>query len=73
MAAINVTKEIVNEHTTEEVLAMATKMLKQAIRDYDGSEYSAWAAGAFTAKVILAITYLEALNEKLAPKEPVVA
>ena len=66
-------KEFVENRSTEEVLDATTKALKQAFREYDGSEESLWAAGVFASKVSLALAMLEALNEKLAPKEPVVA
>lgn len=69
----NIAKEVVDNHTTGEVVLMVTKGLKKAINNYDGNEDSAWAAGVFSANVIDAVVFLEALNEKLSPKDPVVA
>lgn len=73
MAEINVPKELVENHTTEEVVTYVVKGLKQAIRDYEDREDSAVAGGVLAVNVALAAAYLDALDKKLKPRDPVVA
>ena len=73
MADISVAKEIVENHTTEEVIAYVSRGLKEALRNYEGSEDFPQAAGVLFANVSQCSAYLDALQKKLAPKEPVVA
>lgn len=73
MAEINVPKELVENHTTEEVLVYVVRGLKQAIRDYENGEEPAVAGGILAVNVAQAATYLDALNKKLTPPDPVVA
>lgn len=73
MAKINVSKEIVDNHSTEEVLEMILAGLKTAVRRYDEDPERPDSAGVFFTNVVNGIAYLEALTKKLAPKDPVVA
>lgn len=72
MAKINVTKEIVENHTTEEVLEYAVNALKGATRRYKEVPESPEAIGVFLSDVERVSAYLDALGKKLAPKDPVV-
>lgn len=73
MAEINAPKEIIDNHTTEEVLAYVVRGLKQATRDYEGGQDPTIAGGVLAVNVVQATTYLDALNKKLMPHDPVVA
>lgn len=73
MAEVNIPRELVENHTTEEVLSYVVKNLRQAIREYETTEDVAVAGGRLSLNAMQLAAYLDALNKKLAPHGPVVA
>lgn len=73
MAEINAPKEVVENHTAEEVLAYVVKGLKAAVHSFENSDTASWNEGVFLANVVQSLAYLDALQKKLTPQDPVVA
>lgn len=75
MASINRAKEIVDNHSTEEILEWVEKNLRNGLRAINSSnnKEDSFMLGQWSANINEILYMVEALNEKLKPKPPVVA
>lgn len=75
MAKVNIAKEIVDNHNTEEVLSWMENTLKNIISIFNSnvSNDPAYTLGSVEQDLVLVYGTLQNLNEKRNPKGPVVA
>ena len=75
MASINRAKEIVDNHSTEEILEWVEKNLRNGLRAINSSDSKedSFILGQCSTNIREILYMIEALNEKLKPKSPVVA
>lgn len=73
MAEVNCRKEIIDNHSTEEVVSYIAKGLRRALKDYERGEETLVATGALVQNIKYASELLDELDQKLTQKSPVVA
>lgn len=75
MATINRAKEIVDNHSTEEILEWIEKNLRNGLRAINGTDGKdgSFILGQCSVNIREVLYMVEALNDKLKPNPPVVA